>query len=572
LQIIFKKIRYKNIISVGNNFLEIDFIKNKNTLFVGENGSGKSTLLDALSFVAFNKPYRKINKPQLINSINQKNLLVELELESGNNSYIIRRGMKPNIFEIYKNNELLNQNASIKDYQQELEKNVLKMNYKTFTQIVILGSTTFIPFMQLTPQQKREVIEDLLDLEIFTIMNTLLRGKLSENKENQKDAAYNIKLTEEKISLEEDHMKKMVINHTEMINEKKDKVKKYKSDIDEIEEKNNEYNKAIEELKQSITKKSRYEKMSSELSTIYEKMIIKLNKIKKDIEFFNNHDNCPMCRQEMKVEFKKSILEKRHEQHTSTSEALKELNAEKEKVMNVISTILDITKKITNYNNDISINNNLISSYLKFISQIEEEISSLNKKVDDVKLDKNTITQLKKDREIGFKRKTELTEEYNIYKVGIELLKDNGIKSKIIKQYIPIMNKLMNHYLQQLGFFVKFEIDENFNEKIKSRFRDEFSYESFSEGEKLRIDLSLLFCWRTIAKLRNSVNTNLLILDEICDSSLDNNGTEEFLKILENLTGDTNTIVISHKGDILSDKFNHTVKFEKIGNFTKMSI
>ena len=569
--ITFYKIRYKNILSTGNAFTEIDLTRNKSTLIIGENGAGKSTILDALSFVLYGKPFRKINKPQLVNSINESGLLVEIEFETGKSNYKIRRGIKPGVFEVFQNDKLIPQNASIRDYQDFLEKNILKMNHKSFSQVVVLGSSTFVPFMQLSAQQRREVIEDVLDVQIFSTMHNILKEKLQTNRSDIRDIEYQIDLTQEKIDMEKKHLNNIVINHRKTIDAKKLQIEDYKARIDEEETQLRSTKSEIRTLEDRIQDQDGIKNKERKVIHGIQTLDKRVKKATKEIKFFEDHENCPTCEQDISAHFKEQMVESRSARMSEAKETIKKLEEKHTELLTKLEEMFEVNKQITVLNGKLSDHNRNIFSHNEFIISINSEINDLSDKVNEVKGDGNTIEQLNKELKEYQKRKTDLGEEQTMYRVGSEMLKDSGIKSRIIKQYVPVMNKLINHYLQQLGFFVQFELDETFNERIKSRHRDEFSYESFSEGEKMRIDLSLLFTWRTIAKLRNSVSTNLLIMDEVFDSSLDGNGTEEFFKILDSLTADTNTFIISHKGDVMVDKFRNIIKFEKQNNYSRIA-
>ena len=570
--IIFNRIRYKNILSTGNAFTEIDLTRNKTTLIIGENGAGKSTVLDALSFVLYGKPFRKINKPQLINSINERGMVVELEFEVGKNSYLIRRGIKPGIFEIYQNDNLISQNASARDYQDHLEKNILKMNHKSFSQVVVLGSSTFVPFMQLPAAQRREVIEDLLDLQIFSTMNNILKERISENKSDIRELEYQIDLINEKIEMEKKHLNNLVINHRKTIDAKKKQITEFEGKITKESTELDSIQNEITALETRISDKDKTESKESKVKEGIQTLQRRVKKISKEISFFHDHENCPTCQQDISIHFKEQMVEDRSGKLSEANETLDMLEKKRDELETRLEQIFEVNKQISELNSQISDRNRNIFTYNEFISSLNKEITELSQKVDEVSNDGNMIEELKNQLSDFQKQKTDLGEQQTVYRVGSEMLKDSGIKSLIIKQYVPVMNKLINHYLQQLGFFVQFELDENFSERIKSRFRDEFSYDSFSEGEKMRIDLSLLFTWRTVAKLRNSVSTNLLIMDEVFDSSLDAGGVDEFLKILEGLTSETNTFIISHKGDIMVDKFRSIIRFEKQGNFSRIAV
>lgn len=564
----FKKLRYKNILSTGNAWTELQLDSHDTTLIVGDNGAGKSTMLDALSFVLYGKPFRKINKPQLLNSINQKDLVVEVEFAVGGKNYLVKRGIKPSIFEIWSNDKLLNQDAAARDYQAFLEDNVLKLNYKSFGQVVVLGSSTFVPFMQLPAKSRRDVIEDLLDIQIFTTMNTLLKDRVSTNKENLAEIKYTIDLTKNKI----DSAK----THTESIRElKESQIKKIKSKLKEqigyVEKEETEINKLsdeVDDLLSKITDKEKMEKKFSEINDLMRDLENKKRTLTKNLTFYNNHDNCPTCKQGIEHDFKSSVLTDSNDKIVNIEAAKNQLSNKSEgvearltEINGIESSISTISMKISEHRANKKMAMNACKSLQKELVDAERDIETV---------DDETIKAFENDLKKSMEQQKELTEEREVLATVGAMLKDGGIKTRIIKQYVPIMNKLINKYLAAMDFFVQFELDESFNETIKSRFRDAFSYSSFSEGEKLRIDLSLLFTWRAVSKLRNSVSTNLLIMDEIMDSSLDNNGTDEFLKIIKDLTGDANVFIISHKGDQIQDKFDRTIRFKKVKNFSSM--
>lgn len=567
--IYFKKIRYKNFLSTGNIFTEIDLCDTKTTLIVGENGAGKSSILDALSFSLFGKPFRKINKPQLMNTITRKQLVAEVEFSIGTNEYKIIRGMKPNIFEVYKDGILLNQSADMKDYQTILEKQILKVNHKSFSQVVVLGSATFQPFMQLNAYQRREIIEDLLDLQIFTTMNTLLKNKILINTETLQKTTVEKNLIEEKISLIKEHMKEIQSNTDKMIEEKKTRIEDTNNTIHHL---NIEYN-TLEEKRKELSCSTEDEQSVSnkmkKLSDIKSKIEVNLGNLNKEVKFFHNYDECPTCKQSIDEQFKCETIEQKETQITEINEGLEKLSVEYETLQNRINEIMEINSKINDTKLELNSIKTKINSLNDYKITLEEEINNIKESSDNN--EKNKIPSLEKELEEKEKKHYELTEDKAVLSVASNLLKDGGIKSKIIKQYVPIINKLINKYLSSLEFMCQFELDENFNETIKSRYRDIFSYASFSEGEKMRINLAILFTWRAIAKLRNSINTNILIMDEVFDSSLDSNGTEEFLKIINHLTSDTNTVIISHKSDQLYDKFEKVIRFEKYKNFSRIA-
>jgi DNA repair exonuclease SbcCD ATPase subunit len=570
--IIFNKLRWRNFLSTGNTYTEIDLNRSKSTLIVGENGAGKSTILDALSFVLYGKPFRKITKPQLLNSINGKNLTVEVEFTIGKTQYKIIRGMKPNVFEIYQNANLINQNADMKEYQEVLERQILKLNHKSFSQIVILGSASFMPFMQLPAGHRREVIEDLLDIEIFTTMNSLLKSKIQENKENLYTVDLNIKLAEQKISLFKQNAEKLKQNNDILIDEHKQKINELQEKFyKHVESQKTTQNENFT-LKEKIPDQLKVTARIKKLDELEYQLKQKISRVNEEISFYHDNDNCPTCKQQLQTDFKEDRIGNRNSHLDELKQGLLKLKEERKicyKRRDEIEIVLE----------SIKINEGWIDEIVHNIRLCEHSIESHNNAIKTIqaqtqkaKIDSNELEVLEKELINLINEKNKLSELKVTYDVAASLLKDTGIKTKIIQQYIPIMNKLINKYLSSMDFFVNFELNDNFEEKIKSRYRDEFSYQSFSEGEKLRIDLALLFTWRAIAKLRNSASTNLLIMDEIFDSSLDDAGTEEFLKILNNLTQDTNVFIISHKGDSLFDKFHSVIKFEKHKNFSRMAI
>ena len=569
--IYFKYLRWKNFLSTGNVFTELKLDKAKSTLVVGENGAGKSTMLDALSFALYGKPFRKINKPQLMNTINQKGLEVQVEFRVGKKEYMIIRGVKPNKFEIYENGKIVNQDAAARDYQEVLEKNILKLNHKSFSQIVVLGSSTFVPFMQLPSMHRREVIEDLLDIQIFSTMNTLLKDKVNNNKSEILDNDYNINLAEEKIKMQHQYIDELKQNTEKRVNEAKVKIAKaekekqeYNTLIDALQEQVNTLQESISDFESLTKKKSKVEQLEYKLQE-------KIKKLEHDIEFYQDHDNCPVCKQDIEEDFKDQTIEEKEASLKETNDGFSQLKEEWQLINTRIQEISKVQIDISSKQNDISSNNSHINALNKLIDSINEDINSIDDSNKSDKSDKKKLETLEKALVKLQSYKEELINERSVLDIASMILKDSGIKTRIIKQYIPVMNKLINKYLAAMDFFVDFQLDENFNETIKSRFRDVFSYASFSEGEKMRIDLALLFTWRAVSKLRNSVSTNLLIMDEVFDSSLDNTGTEEFLKILNDLTSDTNVFIISHKGDQLYDKFHSVIRFEKHKNFSRIA-
>lgn len=567
--IMFRKLRWKNFLSTGNIFTEIELDKNSSTLIIGENGSGKSTILDALSFSLFGKPFRKINKGQLVNSITNKQLVTEIEFDISPNSYKIIRGIKPNVFEIYVNGNLMNQSAEMKDYQEFLERQVLKINQKSFNQVVVLGSATFQPFMQLSTGHRREIIEDLLDLQIFTTMNQLLKDKVSNNNNSIADIQTEQRVFNEKIKLLKEHLRGAQIDNEEIIQEKNKciqetevKIAKCKEDIDYLQTKVSELNVKLENKDSINNRLEKIKKLKMQLEH-------KMDHLKDDIKFFEDNEHCPVCKQQIDEQFKNNSIDQKKNQLSDVENSIPKLLKEYEHANNQLDELLTINNSITDLKMQIHEYKYNLKSYIEYSEELQNEINRISTKIKNE--DKSNIDKMEKELKSLEKKYIELTNDKAVLAAASSMLKDGGIKARIIKQYVPVINKLINKYLSAMDFFVAFELDEEFNETIKSRYRDEFSYASFSEGEKMRINLAILFTWRAVAKLRNSINTNLLIMDEVFDSSLDSNGTEEFLKIINELTADTNTFIISHKGDQLIDKFTNILRFTKHKNFSKIA-
>ena len=569
--IYFENIRWKNFLSTGNQWTDIPLNVHSNTIIVGENGAGKSTILDALCFVLFNKPFRKISKSQMLNSINMGGLEVEVKFRIGKMNYTIRRGMKPNIFEIHQDSTLLNQPGSARDYQKQLEETILKLNFKSFTQIVVLGASTFIPFMQLSVSHRREVIEDLLDISIFSNMGKLLKDRVAENKESIRDSDYQIDLLKTKIDTQQSYIRKLKEQNDDTIATFQSLIDGAQDEINDLTKLSNDIVERIEFLSEDVAPLKVNEKKKAKLVDIHNRMQRKIKNAEKRIDFFNDNAECPTCSQDISDDIRESKISETNATILEVSEGDIELTKQLAELDVKITEMLSAQKTLVELQTEIAENNSSIKSLNKSIQKNQNEIE----KIKDTGVDSaETYEKLKlyeDDKRLNEQRKEELINDRELYGVAVNMLKDDGIKKKIIKQYVPVMNKLINKYLAALDFFVLFELDEQFNEVIKSRHRDEFSYASFSEGEKMRIDLALLFTWRSIAKLKNSINTNLLVLDEVFDASLDNNGCDEFLKLLNQLDNQTNVFVISHKGDILSEKFKNQIRFEKYKNFSRVA-
>lgn len=568
--IVFKSVQWKNFLSTGNTPNKVNLNSHASTLIVGKNGEGKSTILDALCFGLFGKPFRNIKKNQLVNSINGKNCVVEVELTISNSHYKIIRGAKPNIFDIFLNGDLVNQDAAVKDYQKVLEQQILKLNYKTFTQVVILGSASFVPFMQLPAGQRREVIEDILDIRVFSLMNNLLKEKITETKNEMIELDNKLKLITEKAKAQQKIIDSLTDTKNQSIKTLQDKIQSNKDTITDKSELASNLIGQISDLQKDIQNKESIlndiEKCKSNLSKFNQKD----STIDESIEFFSNNEVCPSCEQGIKHDHKETIIQKLNkskQEHATKSdllnEALNKLNGQLEK-------ITQINEEITDLNITLSTENNAITMLSKLNGELEQEIQDLNSNQGDINVEKSTLKAYAEEALKLNGIKMDISKKRNVQDIASILLRDTGIKTQIIKEYLPAMNKLINMYLSAMDFFVKFELDENFNEVIKSRFRDEFTYESFSEGEKMRIDLAILFTWRQIAKMKNSVNTNLLLLDEIFDSSLDVAGTDYFLSVMDKLGENNNIFVISHKGDVLLDKFQNNIRFEKTNDFSKI--
>ena len=565
----FKYVRWKNFLSTGNQPIEIQLDKNPTTLIIGENGAGKSTILDALCFGLFGKPFRMIQKNQMINAINQSSTIVEIEFSIGTVEYKVIRGIKPNKFEIYQNGKLINLEANVRDYQKILEQQILKLNYRSFTQVVILGSASWAPFMQLKARHRREVVEEILDIQIFSTMNLLLRNKIKTLLEDINNIEHEHNLMESKIGMQESHIMSMRENKDKIIQQKQTVIKENESELLRRKAGEKELQDRNKELLNSMIGEDKITEKKDKLKDIQFTLKDKYNRETKMITFFEENDECPTCEQEISKEFKIKKIQQNQESVNLLDEGLSKLTDEMSKVNTKLKEYKDVAKLIRENEVSLAQLNTSIKELEKFNVKLQTEIDQYKTDgVEDSDIEKLKV--LKSDIQHISEQRDKLKEDKVYHEAARSMLTDTGIKTKIIKQYLPIMNKLINKYLTSMEFYVNFTLDENFEETIKSRYRDEFTYASFSEGEKMRIDLALLFTWRAVAKMKNSTNTNLLILDEIFDSSLDGTGTDEFLKILNTLSGE-NVFVISHKQDVLVDKFRSTIKFEKIRNFSHVA-
>jgi len=567
--IYFKKLRWRNFLSTGNQFIEVNMNKSASTLIIGKNGSGKSTLLDALCFVLFNRPFRNIKKEQLVNSINNNDCEIQCEFSIGNKEYKIIRGIKPNIFDIYCNGELLNQDASTIDYQKTLEQNIMKLNYRSFIQVVILGSSSYEPFMHLRARHRREVVEEILDIRVFTHMDILLRQKQAELNKAVTDVSHRYDLMKEKFELQNNHFIQLQNRDESDITERKDKIKQDEQDQERYKTKLNELNEQIIHNKNQLTDEDKAKEDVNMLSKLEAKIETNLLNHKKNLEFFENNSKCPTCTQDIGVELRTKKLAEEKARIIKLETGLKELLSEVIKSETKVNEYAKLNEQIGELGIEVAKIDTSITELNRHSTRLQEEINKLTydkTNTDSIQMELSVIKvqlaeiESEKDRVINDKKYIDIARE---------ILNDTGVKANIIKKYLPIMNQLINENLQQMDFFVNFHLNEEFEETIKSRNRDTFNYNNFSEGEKMRIDLALLFTWRNIAKLKNSVNTNILILDEIFDSSLDGQGTDDFFKILKSLQKE-NVFIISHKGDIMFDKFTNIIKFEKHQNFTRL--
>ena len=565
----FKTIKWKNFLSTGNNFTEVNLNNHNKTLIIGENGAGKSTILDALCFGLFNKPFRKITKPQLINSVNLADCRVEIQFTIGKVDWQINRGMKPTVFEIYKNGVQLNQSASAAEQQKWFEQNVLKLNYKSFTQIVVLGSSTFVPFMQLPAAGRREVIEDILDIRIFSAMNTVLKDRIKENKEAVSEIDYSISLLKDKVDVQKRFIEDLRKQGEDNVTLWQEEITKLELDIKSSHLELERYMRDIDTMTHQMNDLPNPQKELDKLNEFHIKFRSKIKDMESSIKFLTSNDVCPTCNQDITEEFKNYNITSGKEKISKLESALEDIDSKEKTLTDSLNQRNVIQKEINQVQNKINNCFSAINWKQNKVKETENQIQSIKSNTDSVDREREkmkTLIEQGKGQELQrrqiAKRSTEL-------KIIGDILKDGGVKSTIIRKYLPVMNTLINKHLQELEFYVNFNLDDTFNETIKSRFRDEFSYASFSEGEKMRIDLALLFTWREVAKLKNSVNTNILILDEIFDSSLDGNGTADFINILRTVTDGNNVFVISHKEDMLHDKFDNVIQFKKVKNFSK---
>jgi DNA repair exonuclease SbcCD ATPase subunit len=569
--IYFKSVSWKNFLSTGNDTIKVQLDRTPSTLIVGSNGAGKSTMLDALSFGLFGKPHRDIKKDQMINSINKKGAIVEVEFNIGNSEFRILRGIRPNKFEIWQNNNMINQASNARDYQKFLEQNILKLNHKSFHQVVVLGSSSFIPFMQLPAWSRRAVIEDLLDINIFSKMNTLLKERNSKIKEELSEINHSLDLYKTKMDTQSKYIKDLQAINKDMIASKENSIESYEDDVKRLVSESGELGKNLDALTEIENKT--HDELSRKVSDIKSEDRVFKSKIKDLVgqaKFFEENEICPTCDQDIDIKIKTNRLDHIKASAVNIQQGMKQLSEDNESCTNDLLKCQTNIKELVSKQRKINSNNDKINLMQQEIEKIQKEIGNLLQSSGDIKAAKDDLSSYRDAKDSVTEKKLAYVEERTYNEVIGEMLKDTGIKTKVIKQYLPVMNRLINQYLQVLDFFVAFHLDENFTETIRSRHRDAFNYASFSEGEKQRIDLSLLFTWRQIAKMKNSASTNLLVLDETFDSSLDHDGIDNLTKILNTLEDGTNVFIISHKGDILENKFRSKIEFIKERNFSKI--
>ena len=568
--IIFKKISWRNFLSTGDKPTIVFFDRSSTTLIIGENGSGKSTILDALTFGLFGKPFRNINKPQLVNAINERGLMVEIDFSIGKKEFTVRRGVKPNVFEIFQNDKMFDQTANVRDYQDYLERVILKLNYKSFTQIVLLGNSSFEPFMQLKQSDRRAIVEDLLDIQIFSSMNMILKQKNSELKGEFQQNETKRDLNESRTKMQQEYIERLQQDNESIIFDKTQDIKGFKKQKEYGVGTLNVLQEQILALSDKMLLEDGVQKKTSEFGTLQNKIDVKLDQEQKELKFYKTNSTCSQCKQSIDDVFKKERIIDISRGINEKKDGLDKILAQIESLEKKLEEFRSIGREVGEKNKKLAGIEFQIQSFDSNIERIQKEIEKLQEKKELDSIEENTLQSLQEDLRTLEGQYQGLCETKQVYEYANELLRDSGIKTKIIRQYVPIINKYVNKYLNELDFLINFTIDESFNETIRSQYRDEFTYASFSEGEKMRIDLALLFTWRMVAKLKNSVNTNLLILDEVFDSSLDAEGTDAFLKIINTLDADTNVFVISHKGEILFDKFISTIKFVKEKSFSKI--
>ena len=567
----FTKIRWKNLLSSGNTFTEIQLDEYQTTLVLGENGAGKSTMLDALCFGLYGRGFRNLKKELLINSVNEKNLEVEVEFYIGKKNYKVIRGIKPNIFQIYIDDVFVNQDANVRDYQEQLEKHILKMNYRSFTQVCILGSANFVPFMQLKSKERRNLVEDLLDISIFSTMSDILRTRISNHVIETRETDHEINIMEERISGLNQQLTVLQTNRDEKIGKFETTITETQTNIEQLLETVDGKNKIVDAKSTEISDKDKSEsRLNTAIQTI-SKLEQKRTKLEEEIIFYEQNDNCPVCEQGIDEEHKKTHVAEKQTKKNAMVDAIRDLTKLIQQSNRRMEEIRVISESIKGIQSEIGVIQSEIVSNQKYITKLLSEIEDLKNEATGGSNTQSKIEDSEEKLDILHSKKESLSDQSHYYDIASTLLRDQGVKQKIIKQYVPIMNNMINKYLASLEFFVGFELDEAFEETIKSRFRDVFKYDNFSQGEKMRIDLALLFTWRAIARMKNSVNTNLLVLDEVFDSSLDVSGTDDFLKLLNTLTEKTNVFIISHKGEALYDKFNNVLRFEKYKNFSRLA-
>ena len=568
--IVFKKIQWRNFLSTGNHFIEVELTKSPTNLTVGTNGAGKSPILDALCFVLYNRPFRKISKGQLVNTVNEKECVVEIEFDISGRDYLVRRGIKPSVFEIHVDGTLQDQHASQIDQQKHLEDNILKLNYKSFTQTVILGSATFVPFMQLNSSHRRDIVEDLLDIKIFSGMGQILREKIRTSNESIKELEFKKDTTEDKIQMQKNFIKDLDAKGKERITTKKEQISNLFKSVENFQAQNEDCDREVTDLQVEMDSLADTNSSLKKMNTIKTKLDQRIQNITCDHKFFSENTVCPTCDQEIQEEFRLNkigeIESKVKEINSAYVDLKKSIKEEQEKEKRFI----EVSKQITTLTHDISTNNTRIFEYQRQIRDLESEVQETSDQIANRNAERSQLKRLQSELKSAETEKSTLTEDVSYLEFAHSLMKDTGVKSKIIKRYLPVMNKQINYYLQQMDFYINFSLDEEFKETVKSPIYDKFSYESFSEGEKMRIDLALLFTWRDIARMKNSSSTNLLILDEIFDSSLDGGGTDEFVKIIRYIIKDANIFLITHKAEDLTERFDNLITFQKINGFSKM--